>query len=652
MKTNKLKKLLNRITNFDSKVADSYKSIDKEIVVLVEKLKKNATAKKLKRLEGIFTPLTSEFEILKREVYTQDKKWTEFIKNKELELNKLITQSREIRQDKSIENQISQLKDEIVSLSKEREAQAVVLRSEIRNVEERIKGLISAFEREVESKIKETKDNAALKSEIEKEFEKIRIRLEEAIVGTFARPGGNMNRRIRVDGTNALSKYTDINFVAGSNITLSVADDNTDKDVDVTITAAGVVPGTFVRADGTVPLTADWDAGSFEIRSQTFESDVVTGTAPFIVASTTLVTNLNADLLDGKNTGTSGNVIPLLDGNNTYSGTSLFNEDISVNTNAGAGTAGVWKADTFTGRTGGSINLSVGTTTGNTQGGNGGSLNAVGGTGVNAAGGAGGTLTMNGGTADSTRAGGAAGSITTSGGNASSPSQGGIGGNIDTSANGIRPGGNITTTGGSASGASGGAINTSGGSAANSNGGAINTSGGAGAAGGAITTSNGGGAINTTGTGSIQFGVAATRTTLNGSATAARTLTMPDVTGTLLYGVNGGTYTPTLTNVANLDASTAYQCQYFQVGTVVTVSGKVDVDPTLAATSTQLGISLPVASNIGAAEDCAGTAFSPTIAGQGAAILGDAANNRAQMEWISGDITNQPMYFVFVYEVI
>lgn len=117
-------------------------------------------------------------------------------------------------------------------------------------------------------------------------------------------------------------------------------------------------------------------------------------------------------------------------------------------------------------------------------------------------------------------------------------------------------------------------------------------------------------------------------------------------------GLAHGTYTPTLTNVANLDASTAYQCQYMRVGNTVSVSGKVDIDPTLAATSTQLGISLPVASNLGAAEDCAGVAFASGVAGQGAAILGDATNNRAQLQYVSGDVTNQAMYFSFQYEVI
>jgi hypothetical protein len=54
----------------------------------------------------------------------------------------------------------------------------------------------------------------------------------------------------------------------------------------------------YLLHNGTRALTADWDAGSFEIRAQTFESDVVTGTAPLVIASTTKVTNLNADLLD------------------------------------------------------------------------------------------------------------------------------------------------------------------------------------------------------------------------------------------------------------------------------------------------------------------------------------------------------------------
>ena len=67
---------------------------------------------------------------------------------------------------------------------------------------------------------------------------------------------------------------------------------STKKYVDDTV-------GGNLKADGSVPLTAPWDAGAFEIRALTFQSDVATGTPPLIVASTTKVANLDADTVDG-----------------------------------------------------------------------------------------------------------------------------------------------------------------------------------------------------------------------------------------------------------------------------------------------------------------------------------------------------------------
>lgn len=124
-----------------------------------------------------------------------------------------------------------------------------------------------------------------------------------------------------------------------------------------------------------------------------------------------------------------------------------------------------------------------------------------------------------------------------------------------------------------------------------------------------------------------------------------------EIVATDLLGVDVGRYTPTLTGVANVAASTAYSCHYIRIGTQVTVSGRVDVDPT-GAGNTQLGISLPIASNFGAAADCAGAAAASGIAGQSAAIRGDATNDRAELVWVAVDFTNQAMYFTFQYEII
>ena len=146
-----------------------------------------------------------------------------------------------------------------------------------------------------------------------------------------------------------------------------------------------------------------------------------------------------------------------------------------------------------------------------------------------------------------------------------------------------------------------------------------------------------------TGSGALVFGTS--------PSIATPVLTSPTISGEAgnLYS---GTYTPTLTNVANIGASTAYLCQYFRVGDVVTVSGKVDIDPTTSGTSTQLGISLPVASNFSANQNCAGTAYTTGLSGEGAAIIADTVNDRAQMQWNTASTTNRAYYFSFTYRII
>src|SRR3990167_2872664 len=69
--------------------------------------------------------------------------------------------------------------------------------------------------------------------------------------------GGAMNRQIKVAGVDVLTKYTDINLVAGTNVTITTANDNTDKNVDITINSTG--GGDFVPYTG---ATANVDLGT------------------------------------------------------------------------------------------------------------------------------------------------------------------------------------------------------------------------------------------------------------------------------------------------------------------------------------------------------------------------------------------------------
>jgi hypothetical protein len=115
--------------------------------------------------------------------------------------------------------------------------------------------------------------------------------------------------------------------------------------------------------------------------------------------------------------------------------------------------------------------------------------------------------------------------------------------------------------------------------------------------------------------------------------------------------IRSGTYTPTLTNVTNVAASTAYVCQWLRVGNVVTVSGRVDIDPTLAV-ATELGLSLPVPSNLAAQEDLAGVAAGITAGDPVIAIRGDATNDRAAFVFTAVSVANQSRFFTFTYDVI
>jgi hypothetical protein len=112
------------------------------------------------------------------------------------------------------------------------------------------------------------------------------------------------------------------------------------------------------------------------------------------------------------------------------------------------------------------------------------------------------------------------------------------------------------------------------------------------------------------------------------------------------------TYTPTLTNSANITASTARQCTYSRNNNVVTVSGQFDIDPTTTLTLTTLGLSLPVASNFSTAFQAGGTASATTVADGSMGIFSDSTNDRVTIQYICTDVTNHTMTFSFTYQIL
>ena len=154
----------------------------------------------------------------------------------------------------------------------------------------------------------------------------------------------------------------------------------------------------------------------------------------------------------------------------------------------------------------------------------------------------------------------------------------------------------------------------------------------------------------------------ATTVTFNGSVGVTSQLSVGALNGPLrgttgLIGVDStltsNIYTPTRSLEVNLDANvTPSEAQWLRVNNTVTVSGRFTADPTAPAAATSFELSLPVASNLGAAEDLAGVAFCGSIAGQGAAVIGSATSNTAIVQWVSGDVTSQVWSYTYSYQVI
>lgn len=117
--------------------------------------------------------------------------------------------------------------------------------------------------------------------------------------------------------------------------------------------------------------------------------------------------------------------------------------------------------------------------------------------------------------------------------------------------------------------------------------------------------------------------------------------------------ITNGTYSPNWTTVANITGVSATDLYYQRVGNCVTVWGKIGIGPTLTATSTQIRVDLPIASNFAEESECSGTAFARAIAGMGAAIFADTTNNEANLQFISTDIgTTRDMNFIFQYLIV
>lgn len=121
----------------------------------------------------------------------------------------------------------------------------------------------------------------------------------------------------------------------------------------------------------------------------------------------------------------------------------------------------------------------------------------------------------------------------------------------------------------------------------------------------------------------------------------------PSATG----NIESFTFTPVVTGVANVSAVSASVARGIHVGQVVHVAGRLTITPTSGASvATTVGIGLPVGANLDAFTDLSGVA-TRTSGVQVGSIIGDATNDRAQLDYTSDAASAQTWHYMFSYVI-
>jgi hypothetical protein len=133
-------------------------------------------------------------------------------------------------------------------------------------------------------------------------------------------------------------------------------------------------------------------------------------------------------------------------------------------------------------------------------------------------------------------------------------------------------------------------------------------------------------------------------------------VTSATATGTT-PALQSGTYTPTLVYSYNVASATAYSCHWTRVGNVVTVAGACVLDPSLAATITSLGITLPIDSNLAFSYELSGSGTAKSATAMEACYIygnsseGSPTGDLAQLQIYAVSAAALDVSFVFSYLV-
>lgn len=301
MKKTRLQNLLNKLSGTDDTELGAFKVFDEEVKKLQDTLHqaiKVSTLDEVNEKIGAFkkkmdlAPLLQAFDQLKTELAERDEeKDAEF--QSELEqrleaLNKSMADSDGLTDERlfEIEGEIAGTQRQLSELANRKAPEMPDFTPQIKEAEARVMTALSQMEQGIKAG-DATEELRGLITSLETALKKLRSDVMSR------QGGGNQNRQILIGNVDPLTRYTDINLKPGNNVTITYANNDQTKKVDVTITGTGG-SGTTRSINS---ISSDTTAGS------TAGTDYV-----YLVSGTTTLTLPtavgNANLYTVKNVGT------------------------------------------------------------------------------------------------------------------------------------------------------------------------------------------------------------------------------------------------------------------------------------------------------------------------------------------------------------
>lgn len=291
------KQTLNKLLNILSPDATQvdFSDFDSQISSLKNNLKEKITVKTLAnvqvQLERFkakldFQPLIQSVHSIIASFENESQRLSDLIEQKTLEL-----QGADLSRMKDVKTEISDLKFQLSTLEEVRKLDIEHLQSSIPSLQD-IESRFGESMIELSARLDALEEAEAVAPQEIKDWQEIITNLRTELMNRIASlGGGSMNRQIFVGGVDPLLKYTDINFKAGSNVTITYQNNETTKRVDVTIASSGGGGGsTRVITSITLSQTAGSTSGTDYVY---LCSGTLTLTLPTTVSNTNLYTIKN-----------------------------------------------------------------------------------------------------------------------------------------------------------------------------------------------------------------------------------------------------------------------------------------------------------------------------------------------------------------------